>query len=377
MGDASTGDKLNSTQLERFGALSRLMNVGVVLLDTALDLEFANPIAAELLGSASERDARARWTTLRQQAGLELARMPEASAPVRIVVDFQGATGTRSLRLEIHALMHSECQGYLVLLRDRRAVDALETNLLLASQMRSAVYVNRALAHDLRAPLNSMQLTLDLLADALEADDAVDPRRSEQRDRHVAILREELARLNEIVRSALDRGEPSDSAPRPFDFREIVREANRLLGSQARRQRVDVELRMPEQPVILTAYRDRIKQALINLNLDALESMPEGGRLAIEVVVNGGAASATVRGSGMGERPLDDIYRIHASGGTAAGTLGLYVARVIAESHGGEIAAEGGPGQGMYFRLTLPLDGSVAGERQEAGKGAARSAHHH
>ena len=379
MGDESTGEKpLNSGQaLERFGALSRLMNVGVVLLDTALNLEFANPIATELLGSEGADDSAARWAALRQQAGLEVARMPGGTAPLRVVADFRGATGTRSLRLEIHTLMHSECQGYLVLLRDRRAVDALETNLLLASQMRSAVYVNRALAHDLRAPLNSMQLTLDLLVDAMESDDAVDPRRAEQRERHVAILREELTRLNEIVRSALDRGEPADPAPRSFDLREIVREASRLLGSQARRQRVDVELRMPEQPVILTGYRDRIKQVLINLSLDAIESMPEGGRLAIEVVAESGVASATVRGSGTAERALDDFYRIHASGGTAAGMLGLYVARVIAESHGGEIAAEGGPGQGMYFRLILPLDESVAGERQGSAKGAVRHARHY
>jgi signal transduction histidine kinase len=346
------------------------MNVGVILLNTALELEFANPIASELLEAAGEKDAGARWTALRQQAGLEAAILQGMSGPLRIVLDFPATTGTRSLRLEIHTLVHSECQGYLVLLRDRRAVDALETNLLLASQMRSAVYVNRALAHDLRAPLNSMQLTLDLLVDSMEADGLVDPRRLEQRERHVAILREELARLNEIVRSSLDRGEAFDPAPRSFDLREILREANRLLSPQARRQRVEVELRMPDQPVILTGYRDRIKQALINLALDGLGSMPEGGRLAIELVADGARASATVRSSGAGERSLDDFYRIHAAGGPSRGVademLGLYVARVIAESHGGEIAAEGEPRGGTCFRLTLPLD-----ERPGAGKAAA------
>jgi len=357
--------------------LSRLMSVGVILLDTAFNLEFANPIASDLLGAAGDHDAGARWLALRKQAGLDAARVPGGPDPTRMIVDLSGTTGTRSLRLEIHALMHSECEGYLVLLRDRRAVDALETNLLLASQMRSAVYVNRALAHDIRAPLNSMQLTLDLLADSMEADDARDPKRSEQRERHVAILREELTRLNDIVRSALDRGEASDAAPQSFDLREIVREANRLLGPQARRQRVEVGLRTPDQPLMLTGYRDRIKQALINLTLDGLESMPEGGRLAIELVADADAASVTVRGNGAGERSLEDFYRIHAAGGTpgrttTGGTLGLYVARIIAESHGGEIVAEAdGPGRGMYFRLSLPLDG-----RREVGKVAAGRARH-
>ena len=56
--------------------------------------------------------------------------------------------------------------GYLVLVKDRRTVDMLETDLVLASQMRSLAHVYRVLAHDLRAPLNSMQLAVDLLDDA-------------------------------------------------------------------------------------------------------------------------------------------------------------------------------------------------------------------
>jgi signal transduction histidine kinase len=362
---------MNTSQaLDRFGALSRLMNVGVILLDTGVGLEFANSIAGELLGADGENEARARWVDLRRREGLDAKRLAAAPSPMRLMVDFP-ATGARSLRLEIHTLMHSECEGYLVLLRDRRAVDALEADLLLASQMRSAVHVNRALAHDLRAPLNSMQLTLDLLTDSMAGEGGQDGRRAEQRERHMAILREELTRLSEIVRSALDRGESADLSPRPFDLREILREASRLLGPQARRQRVEVDLRMPEQPVILTGYRDRIKQALINLTLDGLESMPDGGRLAVELAAQNGTASATIRGSGAGAHSLDDIYRIHATGGAAAGALGLYVARVVAESHGGRIAAEGEPGSGLYFRLTLPLD-----ERQAVSGAAAGRARH-
>jgi signal transduction histidine kinase len=363
---------LNTSQaLHRFGALSRLMNVGVILLDTAVGVEFLNPIAGDLLGAAGEDEAKTRWTALKRQVGLDAQRIAAAPSPMRFLVDFPGAAGTRSLRLEIHTLRHSECEGYLVLLRDRKAVDALEASLLLASQTRSAVHVNRALAHDLRAPLNSMQLTLDLLADSLASEGGSDGRRAEQRERHVAILREELTRLSEIVRSALDRGESTDPAPQLFDLREVLREANRLLGPQARRQHVDVDLRLPERPVILTGYRDRIKQALINLTLDGLESMPDGGRLAIELAAERGMASATIRGSGGGAHSLDDIYRIHATGGAAVGALGIYVARVIAESHGGEIEAEGEPGHGLYFRLMLPLD-----ERQAAAGAAAGRARH-
>jgi signal transduction histidine kinase len=334
------------------------MNVGALVLGPTAGLEFASPIACELLGAASQAELSGKWGGLKRPLLGDTAELPSGSVPSRRVADLRLDEGERSLRVEIYRLGEA-ATGYLVLVKDRRTVDMLETDLVLASQMRSLAHVYRVLAHDLRAPLNSMQLAVDLLDDA-DADP--DPSRAlpasqERRRRHLAILREELARLDRIVRTMLEQKEPLGSASGAFDLREILQEIGRLLMPQARRQRVEMKLNLPDDTVMVAGYRDRLKQALLNLAIRALEAMPDGGRLTMSADVQGAAAIATVEDSGPGVPAalLDEIYQIHYTTRKSANGIGLYMARLVVESHGGEIVEEGRPGKGARFRLTLPL----------------------
>ena len=219
--------------LARLDALSRVMNVGALVLGPAAALEFASPIACQLLGAASPAELRGRWEGLKRRLPADPGQLPEDDLPSRRVADLHLDGAERSLRVEIYRL-GEPATGYLVLLKDRRTVDMLETDLVLASQMRSLAHVYRVLAHDLRSPLNSMQLAVDLLAEAF--DDA-DPFRAssgsqERRRRHLAILREELARLDRIVRTMLEQRESLGSASGAFDLGEVIQEIGRLLLAQ-------------------------------------------------------------------------------------------------------------------------------------------------
>ena len=343
--------------IAQLDALSRIMNVGALVLGPATALEFASPLACELLGAASPAELRGRWNELKRPLLGDPGELPASAGPLRRVVDLHGR-GERSLRLEIYRLGEG-ATGYLVLVKDRRTVDMLETDLVLASQMRSLAHVYRVLAHDLRAPLNSMQLAVDLLdGPGADAERSRDPAASqERRQRHFAILREELARLDRIVRTMLEQKEPLGSATGAFDLREVLQEIGRLLLPQARRQRVEMKVDLPDDAVTVTGYRDRLKQALLNLAIRALEAMPEGGRLTMTAGIEGAAAIATVEDSGPGVPAalLDEIYQIHYTTRKSASGIGLYMARLVVESHGGEIVEEGRPGEGARFRLTLPL----------------------
>ena len=344
--------------IAQLDALSRIMNVGALVLGPAAALEFASPIACELMGAASQSELSGRWDRLKHALLGDAADLPSGSVPSRRVADLRLDGGERSLRVETYRLGDA-ATGYLVLVKDRRTVDMLETDLVLASQMRSLAHVYRVLAHDLRAPLNSMQLAVDLLDDASADPDATRaPAASqERRRRHLGILREELARLDRIVRTMLEQKEPLGSVSSAFDLREVIQEIGRLLLPQARRQRVEMKLELPGDAVPVTGYRDRLKQALLNLAIRALEAMPDGGRLTMSAGVHGAAAIATVEDSGPGVPPalLDEIYQIHYTTRKSASGIGLYMARLVVESHGGEIVEEGRPGEGARFRLTLPL----------------------
>lgn len=347
--------------------LSRVMNVGMLLIDPGGRPQFANRLALDLLGCASEPELHVRWPELQQGLGVD-RKTAIGRPPQRLTVDLPTRTGTRHLRLEIHARNEPECRGCLILLRDRHAADLLETDLLLASRMRSLVHVYRVLAHDLKAPLNAMQLTLELLADssAYEAPDGEARRR-----RHIEVLREELSRLNRILQTMLDQKEPMDAVARLFDLREVIREIIVLLAPQARAQRVELMIDLPQAPTCIQGFRDRLKQALLNVAINGLEAMPGGGSLGIRLDASDADAVVRVSDTGPGisqevQDEIDQIYFTTKGNGTG---IGLYVARLVVESHGGEIAVESGSGKGTEFTVRLPLGNETTASANVAAGG--------
>jgi len=338
-------------------AVTKIMNVGVLLLSPSHNLEFANGLACELLGFADADALKNEWDSIRVSLNLD-ERLGDGSKPRPLKVDLPTHDGVRFLRLETYALDENFCSGYLILLRDRRMVHVLENDLLLASQMRAQNYLYGALIHDLRAPLNAMQLTVELLGGG-EGGKAV-ARHGEELspERYLKVLREELARLNRTLRTVLDYGAPIDPEFKEFDLLAVVREIVSLLAPQATRLQAEIRLSLPSESVILVSgQRDRIKQALLNVAINGLEALPKsGGKLSIEVERGEGVVEVVVSDSGAGvpDDLLDTIYQVYFTTKKAGSGLGLYVARLVLESHGGDIRVENIPGNGARFYLSLP-----------------------
>lgn len=342
----------NDSPFARLSALTRIMNVGLLVLDASAGLDFANPLACGLLGCAGENELKQRWHDMKRQLRLD-QELPQTAKPRAFTANLPAPDKTRFLRLEAYALHEESCTGYLVLIKDREMINALETELLLASQMRAQVHLYGAYAHDLRAPLNAMQITLELLTDALTGANA-----GADSQRYIAVLKEELARLNRTLGAMLNRSVPSmNAAPEAFDLREMVDEVAALLRTQAMRHRVDLQLHLPERETPVRGHRDRLQQALINVALNGLAAMPGGGRLRISLALKDASADIVVKddGPGIPQELLEEIYRIYFTTKKTGSGLGLYVARLVLESHGGEIRVMNELGGGACFILSLPL----------------------
>jgi signal transduction histidine kinase len=244
--------------------------------------------------------------------------------------------------LEPHRHGDDAREDRLVLVKDRDFLEAFETDLRLAIQMRGLARVYGALAHELRAPLGAMGLNLELLNEALDSTTEDDTDLHERQKRYAHVLREELARLNRSLVVILNQTTTLSTARETFDLRELIRDLEALLTPQARQQRVAIEVDMPEVSVPLAGHRDRLKQALLNIAANALEAMPDGGQMTMSLVVPNGSATVSVRDSGPGIPPdvLGKIYSMYfttKSGGTG---IGLHVARAVVESHGGNIRSD-------------------------------------
>ena len=114
-------------------------------------------------------------------------------------------------------------------------------------------------------------------------------------------------------------------------------------------------------PVV--ADRDRIKQVLLNLVLNALQAMPGGGTLTLEAGLSGGGVTLAVMdtGSGIPSEVLPRLFEPYVTTKVKGLGLGLAIARRIVEAHGGRIEAENRPEGGSRFRVTLPLAPAARG----------------
>ena len=128
------------------------------------------------------------------------------------------------------------------------------------------------------------------------------------------------------------------------------------LGPQCRRQGVRLKTRFPEEEVRVRAARDALKQALINLSVNALEAMPQGGDLELRLdhVDSPAVLSVADSGPGIPIEIRDKIFGMHFTTKGSGTGIGLYVARNVAESNGGNIRMDSEPGRGARFEIDLP-----------------------
>jgi signal transduction histidine kinase len=340
---------------QRLNTLSLLVDVGVLLVDVSGNPDFVNPRACELLGCADRAEVERRWHEIREL--FEPALGPVERRASRFDLDVPAAGEPRALRCLAYSLAEDETQGSLFLLRDRVMLDALETDLLLASQLRALTRVYGAVTHDLKAPLNAMVLNLDLLQSALRRGEG--DREAAESEQYLSVLREELERLDRSLLALLADTTPAGRTREEFDVRAMMEEIKRLLLPQARQQHVALEARLPGTAVRIAGQRDRLKQAILNVAINALEAMSDGGalELRLENLPDQAEVLITDSGPGIPEAVLPRIFDMHFTTKTSGTGIGLYVARSIVEAHGGEISVGSAPGRGSAFRVRLPARG--------------------
>jgi signal transduction histidine kinase len=347
-----------SQAIRRLGALAKVMDVGVLLLRADKSLDFANGPARELLGYSAPGELEQRWDEIKDLFDNTRQRLGNGTASPHVEIEVAHNGQASRLRLEVNELRDEGSEGFLVVVKSREMIDALENELGLAIQMRGVTRFYMGVVHDLKTPLQAMVMNLELLKETLAATAAVtDDRTRERQTRYMDVLRDEVSRLDRQLRALLVHTAPTNEPQQVIDVCDLVRELVMLVSPQAKQQRVTVETSLPESPMPFTGHRDRLKQALLNIAINALEAMPDGGRLAINLENGDGQVRISLRDSGPGisEELLSQIYKMHfttKSGGTG---IGLYVARSVVESHGGEIQVDTDAGRGTCFQIYLPL----------------------
>ena len=212
------------------------------------------------------------------------------------------------------------------------------------------------LAHEIRNPLSSLDIHVQLLEEDLGA---LAPQMRGQLASRLEVIHGELHRLERIVENFLRLAGPSALDLEPVEIPQIVTHVCELLGPEAASREIEIIASVEDSLPQVVADPVRLTQALLNLLINALQAAERGGRVEVGAARSGSDESITlsVRDTGPGIPPerLAAIFDPYFTTKTEGSGLGLWIAQQIAVAHGGRVQARNAPGGGAVFTLFLPL----------------------
>lgn len=232
----------------------------------------------------------------------------------------------------------------------------VQARLVATSRLTAIGELAGTVAHEVNNPLTGILGFAEL---GLEGTPPDDPHRE-----HLEVIRDEALRARAVVRSLQEFARPRPPASEATDLNDLVHRTVALIRYHVERRGVRIVERYADLPMA-QVDPTAIGQVVLNLAQNAVQAMPDGGRLEIATAVDGSDAVIEIADTGRG---MDEATRIRAfepffttrDEGSGAG-LGLPVALGLVRSHGGSIALDRAPGEGTRATIRLPLDAQPAG----------------
>jgi signal transduction histidine kinase len=214
-------------------------------------------------------------------------------------------------------------------------------------------------AHEVNNPLAGVLASIENMRE--------NPDDEEMRDRYLELIADGLRRIERTVANLLNFARPREIRLEPTSVNHNLRHVVELVGYQLRAAGVEVKLDLDPNPAVVEADHFQMEQLFLNLVLNALDAMRDGGKLYLRTRVRGGRVIAEVRDTGHGippeirDRIFDPFFTTRDVGeGTG---LGLAVSGSIVAAHGGHIELETAVGKGTTFRVIMA---AMPGEWQDA-----------
>jgi two-component system sensor histidine kinase HydH len=224
-------------------------------------------------------------------------------------------------------------------------------SLLQAERLSSLAEIASGVVHEVRNPLGAIKGAVEILEDELSPDS---PRRE-----FAHIAKTEVERIDKLVQEFFHFARPPKPSKTSVNINELVQAVGKLYGQQAAAQNVAVEEDLAANPPPLVLDGEQIKQVLLNLTLNALQAMPDGGNLIFRTFQEEDTVIVEVEDTGGGIPPnvLGRIFDPFFTTKDKGSGLGLSVAHKIAAQHDGQLLAENSSRGGAVFRLVLNKTG--------------------
>lgn len=239
-------------------------------------------------------------------------------------------------------------------------VRGLRENKKLEEKLREAEHLSQigqlasGMAHEIRNPLNFINLTIDHLRIECEPGDSGGKAEFEEL---VSNIKAEISRLNRLLGNFLDYGKPIKLNLQTVFLEDIIKEAISIADCNIREQKIELNTDFSKNMPLLNLDKEQIKACILNVVLNAIQAMPSGGRLFISASVSGGFVSLRIKdtGEGIREEDIDKVFNPYFTTKTAGIGLGLAITKRIIEEHKGRIDIESSYGNGAIVSIEFPM----------------------
>ncbi|HJT31259.1 MAG TPA: ATP-binding protein [Pirellulales bacterium] len=324
---------------DRLRAKVNMLRTGFVILGPAFGILLGIWVARGLHHSISQISVTLKDVSgdLEQEIG-------------RVEVDSEAASGSLpGLQLQVQ-----EVSGHI-----KQVVDELQKTrreAFRAERLAAVGELAAGVAHELRNPLTSVKLLIQMMGKG-ESDRAAEAKR-------LRVVQEEIVRMETTIQELLDFARPAKLRRVKHDVRDTLRRALNLVEGRAMQANVTISEELGGAPVTVDGDPAQLDQVFVNLLLNAIEAMTEGGELRVAIErdshTDGTAPTGLVRivfcdtGSGIPEPVMQRLFEPFVTSKERGIGLGLAISRRIVQEHGGQLSASNQPVRGAMFAVELP-----------------------
>ena len=280
-----------------------------------------------------------------------------------------------------HAIMGTsgELVGVLLVSRNLAHLSRMQSTLAYSRKLVALGRLTAGIAHEVKNPLNAMMIHLELLRTKIRATQTIAqpetvaaaggmlglgpgraaalPSPVQGALEHVSIIESEIRRLDEVVQGFLKFTRPEDLRLQPVKVNALVDEILPIIETEASKHNVKVTVDVPPGVPAVNGDAAMLRQAFLNLAINACQAMPSGGSLRVKSgPVSRSRVEVLVQDTGVGIAPehLSKIFNLYFTTKERGTGIGLSMVYRIIQMHDGEVEVQSTPGRGTTFRVLLP-----------------------
>jgi len=331
------------------------MPIGLVALDDNKKITALNYVAGSALELAlPEVIGKDADQVLPAELGALLHALDLETGVVEKEIDCRFPSG-KKIPLEVSAtLLHDDSQtflGYVLLFKDLSEVRSLRREIVRSQRLASVGRLASGVSHEIRNPLSSIKGFATYFKERYQ---------NNPEDLHIAkLMIQEVDRLNRVVGQLHEFARPITIARKPIQIKNFIADSLKLVEIQAVEADIKIQTRF-DLPIDEAGIDpDRINQVLLNLYLNAIEAMPDGGNLMVAVAADSDQSGLELQvsdtGAGIGQDDLTNIFDPYFTTKASGTGLGLAIVHNIIEAHNGKIKVESQIDQGTTVTIFLPI----------------------